>query len=86
MTYQYMMIQVPPTITVRAKEHRGNEAAMYLQELATQHAAQGWEFYRVDEVGVVVRKGCLAGLLATLFGGGEQEFFRYFVITFRRQE
>jgi hypothetical protein len=53
MAYEYKMIQVPPTIVVKAKEERGNEAAYYLQFLANEQAAQGWDFYRVDTVGVV---------------------------------
>lgn len=77
--YQYKMVQVPPTIAVKAKEYRGNEAAAYLEELANQYAAQGWEFYRVDEVGVVIKPGCLGSLF-----GKKVEFYTYYVVTFRR--
>lgn len=79
MGYEYRMIQMPPTIVVPAKELRGQEAAYYLQSIANEQASQGWEFYRVDTVGVVVQPGCLAMLL-----GAKQSVVEYFVATFRR--
>jgi hypothetical protein len=79
MTYEYFMVQVPPTIQVKQKEFVGNEAAYFLQTAANQYATQGWEFYRVDTVGVVVQPGCLAALI-----GQKQTLIDYFVITFRR--
>lgn len=81
MAYEYKMIQVPPTIVVRAKEQRGNEAAYYLQSLVNEQAAEGWEFYRVDTVGVVTRPGCLGSLL-----GAKQTLIEYYVVTFRRSK
>jgi hypothetical protein len=50
------------SLPVQAKqaEFVGNEAAYYLQTIANEYAAQGWEFYRVDTIGVVVEPGCLA--------------------------
>lgn len=80
MAYQYMMRQIPPTISVKQKEYQGNEAAFYLQSIANEQAAQGWEFYRVDTVGVVTNPGCLAALL-----GAKQMHIEYYVVTFRRQ-
>ena len=79
MAYEYKMVQVPPTIEVKAKDWRGNEAAYYLQSIANEQAAQGWEFYRVDTVGVVTRPGCLGALL-----GAKQTLIEYYVVTFRR--
>ena len=79
MNYEYMMIQMPPTISVPAKEWRGHEAAFYLQSIANEQAAQGWEFYRVDTVGVVVKPGCLGMLF-----GARQSLVEYFVVTFRK--
>jgi hypothetical protein len=79
MNYEYRMVQMPPTITVPAKEWQGQEAAFYLQNIANEHAAHGWEFYRVDTVGVVVQPGCLAMLF-----GARQTLVEYFVVTFRR--
>lgn len=79
MAYEYKMIQIPRTITVKAKELQGNEAADYLQSLTNQLAAEGWEFFRVDEIGVEVEPGCLASLL-----GVNKTLIRYYVVTFRR--
>lgn len=79
MNFEYRMVQMPPSISVPAKELRGQEAAFYLQSIANEHAAQGWEFYRVDTVGVVVQPGCLAMLF-----GARQTLIEYFVVTFRR--
>lgn len=80
MGYEYKMIQAPSTIEVEEKERRGNEAAYYLQSLANEQAAQGWEFYRVDTVGVVSKPGCLASLF-----GAKETFYEYYVVTFRRE-
>ena len=52
MAIKYKMIQVPPTISVKEKEHKGTEAAVYLESVVNQMAAQGWQFYRVDSIGV----------------------------------
>lgn len=78
MAYQYSMIQVPPNVKVSGTA-RGNEAATYLQDLANKMAGDGWEFYRVDTIGVVQTPGCLAALL-----GAKQLVVDYYVITFRR--
>lgn len=77
--YEYFMVQVPPNIQV--KQSSGQDAAAYLQNVANQYASQGWEFYRVDTVGVMVAPGCLGMLM-----GGKQSFNEYYVITFRRQK
>jgi hypothetical protein len=79
MSYEYKMIQVPPNITVKAKEEKGNEAAVYLQDLANAQATDGWEFYRVDSIGVLTQPGCLAAMM-----GAKQTLIHYFVVTFRR--
>jgi len=79
MKYEYKMVQVPPTIEVKAKEQKGNEAAVYLESLANQYAENGWEFWSVDSIGIVVASGCLGGLF-----GGKTEATAYYVVTFRR--
>lgn len=78
MAYRYKMVQIPPQITVKAKEHRGNEAARYLQSLVNEAAEKGWEFYRVDTIGVATQPGCLARLF-----GARQTLIHYYVVTFR---
>ena len=78
-TYEYKMVQIPPTISVQAAQHKGDEAAQYMESIANAHAEQGWEFYRVDTFSVVIPPGCLAAL----FGDkGSQN--QYYVVTFRR--
>jgi hypothetical protein len=77
--YTYKMVQVPPNIEVRAKEHRGNEAAAYLQNVVNEHAEDGWEFYRVDSIGVSVKPGCLDALF-----GKKDVLSHYYVVSFRK--
>jgi hypothetical protein len=79
MPYEYKMMQVPPNITVKSREHQGNEAAYYLQSIANEQAAGGWEFYRVDAVGVTLQPGCLGALF-----GQKAAQLQYYVITFRK--
>lgn len=79
MAYQYRMIQIPPGISILGAE-RGTEAAEYLQQLANEQAQQGWEFYRVDTVGVEVNPGCLGALL-----GRKAQTTEYYVVTFRKE-
>lgn len=76
--HQYKMVQIPPGITL-SKAQRGNEAAAYLEGAVNEMASQGWEFMRVDAIGVEVQPGCL-GALAGIKGGSTV----YYVITFRR--
>ena len=77
--YQYKMVQVPPNIEVQAKQHRGNEAAAYLEGVVNSLAKEGWEFYRIDAIGVNVKPGCVASLL-----GQKEVLSTYYVITFRK--
>ncbi len=80
MNYQYKMIQIPPTITVSTKEGREQGvAANYLESVVSKYAVQGWEFYRVDAIGVIEQPGCLAGLL-----GSKATNLNYYVVTFRK--
>ncbi len=62
MSFQYKMIQIPQDVTVKMKDQRGNKVAVYLESIANSEAVNGWEFYRVDEVGVLARLGCLGVL------------------------
>ena len=76
--YEYEMVQIPPNITV--KHALGHEAAFYLQNVVNRQASQGWEFVRVDTIGVYSPPGCLAGLF-----GGQSTVRQYYVVTFRRE-
>ena len=75
----YKMVQIPPNISVQAKEARGNEAAFYLEQVVNQWASQGWEFYRVDSIGVQTNPGCLGALF-----GAKSIVVEYYVVTMRR--
>lgn len=79
MKYEYKMVQIPPTIEIKAKEEKGNEAAVYLETLANKFAEERWEFWRVDTVGISTKPGCLGGLT-----GAKGETLQYFVVTFKR--
>ena len=80
MSFEYKMVQIPPNVSVQAQA-QGNEAAGYMQSVVNSEATEGWEFYRVDSIGVEVRPGCLGGLF-----GRKAEGSVYHVITFRRKK
>lgn len=75
--YTYKMIQVPPTISVKAKDNKSGIAAAYLQDVVNSCAVEGWEFQRVDTIGIEERPGC--------FGGNKTRLTHYYVITFRKE-
>ena len=76
--YRYRMVQVPPTIPV-SKSQQETAAAEYMENIVNEQAAEGWEFYRVDEIGVNVQPGCLSSIL-----GRKSETVTYYVLTFRQ--
>jgi transcription elongation factor Elf1 len=78
--YRYKMVQIPPNVRVEQGATTKGRAAAYLEEVVNDEAADGWEFYRVDAIGVVVPPGCLAGLF-----GARSTQITYSVITFRRR-
>ena len=80
MKYTYKMVQIPPNIVVANKSKTGQDAAEYLEMVVNDGAAKGWEFMRVDEVGVVSTPGCLGSLF-----GQKQTHIVYYVITFRKE-
>jgi hypothetical protein len=79
-SYEYGMIQIPPNIHLSTNRNDGQEAARYLQNIVNEWAAKGWEFFRVDTVGVYTPPGCLASLL-----GAQASYVQHYVVTFRRQ-
>ena len=80
MAYQYKMIQIPRNIRIKSKETYDKVAADYLENVVNEWAMQGWEFYRVDTIGIEEQPGCIAGLL-----GQKTSVTRYYVITFRKE-
>ncbi len=62
------------------KKHKGNEAAAYMEKVVNEYARQGWEFFRVDSIGVDVQPGCFDAL-----SGKKATSSMYHVITFRKE-
>ena len=75
--FEYKMVQLPQTFIL--KKDTGSEIAVHLEKLAQEWASKGWEFYRIDSVGVLVQPGCLGPLL-----GVKQSMTYYNIVTFRR--
>jgi len=76
MKFEYKMIQESPNVVV--KGNTGQEGALFLQEIVNAQAIEGWEFYRIDTIGVSQSAGCLG------FGSNTPPI-HYYVITFRRE-
>lgn len=72
--YEYKMIQIPPTIEVERKL-TDVAAATYLQQIVDRNAVDGWEYYRVDTIGVKEKPGCGSQTPVTM---------QHYVVTFRR--
>ena len=87
MPFEYRMVQIPPNISVRGVE-QGQEAANFLENVVNEQARQGWDFYRIDTIGVESRPGCTGILLRLLTGGflrGQLTYTNYYVASFRRE-
>lgn len=78
-SYEYKMVYLSLAFSAPEVDQGGDEVALYLQSVANEQAAEGWEFYRVDALGAAGQ----LGRLATLFGGGSGQR-TYYVATFRR--
>jgi hypothetical protein len=82
---QYKMVPIPPNISVAAKglfekaPDPASAAAQYLESVVARMAAEGWDFYRVDSIGVQSNPGCLGFLV-----GQKASNTLYYVITFRK--
>lgn len=73
--YEYKMVQIPPNITNVNRKEKDSIAAVYLEDVVNDMARRGWEFFRVDSVGVEEKPGCSGKTIGTVL---------YYVITFRR--
>jgi hypothetical protein len=84
----YKMVQIPPNISLAAKTMTGRApdpsqaAAQYLESAVNNMAKDGWNFERVDQIGVTTRPGCLAGGL----GSSATQHLTYYVITFSKEQ
>lgn len=82
---RYKMIQIPPNVAVTARgmferaPSTQEVAAKYLEAVVNREAADGWDFMRIDQIGVSSSPGCLAGLF-----GAKESVELYYVITFKR--
>ncbi len=79
--FTYKMVQIPPNIAISMKAHKGNEAATYLEGIVNEYAADGWEFYRIDSIGVQLQPGCFDALT-----GKKEEYNQYHVVCFRKEK
>ncbi|WP_186415981.1 DUF4177 domain-containing protein [Stutzerimonas stutzeri] len=66
--YEYKIVAVPPSIDLKGTTQKGQEAAMYLKAQVNEHAAEGWDFYRIDRVGFQV-PGSFVALAEPIFSG-----------------
>lgn len=74
--YKYKMVQVPPTITVNTKDNRSGIAAEYLENVVNEWASQGWDFHRVDVIGIDEKSGIF---------GRKTDYSYCYVISFRKE-
>ena len=77
--YIYKMVQAAEHIVAEQETLTGNEAGAYLEKVVNEHAALGWEFYRIDEMWASINA-------PSLFGTRSQTSpVRLHIITFRRE-
>ena len=80
MTYEYKIIQIPPNIEVQSNEQQGQARARFLEAMLNEQIKDGWEFYRIDNMGGVVNPGCLGSLM-----GQKQAHEIFCVVSFRKK-
>jgi hypothetical protein len=87
MAFTYKMVQIPSRIQATGKD-ANNAAANYVETIVNQMAIDGWEFHRIDQIGVLENPGCGQAILRMItFGlfGATPVYINYSVISFRRQ-
>ena len=77
-TYDYLTVPFSGT-TKEKDKNPGQTLASQLQSLIESHISKGWEFYRVDQLTILIKNGCLATLSGNPFSTNI-----YDVVTFRR--
>jgi len=55
--YEYRMVQIPINVVAEAGAH-GSAGVDYLQQLVNFGAEKGWEFYRIDVLGIPPLQSC----------------------------
>lgn len=71
--------KVEPFMGVIESSGSASEVSSQLEQLINRHAADGSEFYQLNEVNFEVKPGCLGGLL-----GRDSDYIRYDQVIFRR--
>ena len=79
MNFEYHTYQFAPNITIEPGDNEWEAAAEYLGERINHFAKYGWQFLRIDQIGVYKKRGCIAAL----FGQSGQLTLHY-VATFQR--
>ena len=77
--YEYKMVQVPHDLAAKSGDVDRGAGANYMQKVVNEHAVDGWEFYRIDNLTVTENAGCLAGLF-----GNKGVMHSLNVVCFRR--
>lgn len=77
--YEYKVVSIPRTFSIKYDEDAGVAVANYLTELINNLSEEGWEFYRADGFSAAQTPGCIASLL-----GAQPHFQNYNVATFRK--
>ena len=67
-------------VTKERDKTKGKTLASQLDGLINSYAKNGWEFYRVDHLTIIINNGCIAALL-----GNPYSTQTYDVVTFRRE-
>ena len=75
--YQYVVV---PFIGQIKSRQSAAEVSVQLQNLINHYAAQGWEFYQLNDVNIEVRPGCLASLF-----GARAAYIQFDQVIFRRE-
>ncbi len=76
MTYEYRVLPYPEVLEDR------NQMIPHLEEMIAEGAVKGWEFYRIDAIGVDIAqpKGC-----AAFFATPKSRREHMHIVTFRRE-
>jgi hypothetical protein len=76
--YQYRVI---PFIGAINSGQTASDVSQQLEAEINRHAAQGWEFWTLNDVNIQVNPGCLAGLL-----GAKASYMAFDQLVFRREQ
>lgn len=78
--YEYKMVQIPRDLSTKLGQGDGLAAKM-LQDIVDANAVDGWEFYRIDNLTILEKPGCLGSLM-----GQKDVFSSVGVVSFRREK